>query len=193
MKRAAGGRDPTELAEVGAEQVELGDHRVVRVVQRDQLVALVGEGGARLREVAHHLLGPVVHLARGDDLVARMIEGAERHVELMPVLGLHVLAHDGLADARAMTPASRPYRRAQRYCRFMGERDRHEAGTFSWTDLSTPDAEGSKSFWRDPLGWDFEDKPDPRGRRVRDGLGSAGALRQRCSRRANAIRPGPRT
>ena len=45
----------------------------------------------------------------------------------------------------------------------MGERDRHEAGTFSWTDLSTPDAEGSKSFYGDLLGWDFEDNPIPEG------------------------------
>ena len=62
-----------------------------------ELVSLVRECRAGLLEVAHHLVGTVVHVARGDDLVARVIEGAERHVELMTVLGLHVLAHDGLA------------------------------------------------------------------------------------------------
>jgi len=45
----------------------------------------------------------------------------------------------------------------------MGERDRHEDGTFSWTDLSTPDAEASKAFYGDLLGWDFEDNPIPEG------------------------------
>src|SRR5919106_1678600 len=29
----------------------------------------------------------------------------------------------------------------------MGERDRHEQGTFSWTDLATPDAQASKDFY----------------------------------------------
>jgi hypothetical protein len=66
------------------------------VVQRDQLVALVRKRRARVLEVAHHLLGPVVHLAGGDDLVPRVAERPERHVELVTVLGLHVLAHDGL-------------------------------------------------------------------------------------------------
>ena len=91
------GGSPRKGAEVGAEQVGLGDHRVVRVVHGDQLVALVRERRARLLEVAHHLVGPVVHLAGGDDLVAGVSERPERHVEFMTVLGLHVLAHDGLA------------------------------------------------------------------------------------------------
>ena len=33
-------------------------HRVVGMVEREQLVALVGEGGARLLEVARDLLAP---------------------------------------------------------------------------------------------------------------------------------------
>jgi uncharacterized protein len=43
----------------------------------------------------------------------------------------------------------------------MGERDRHEPGTFSWTDLATPDAEASKGFYGDLFGWEFEDNPIP--------------------------------
>jgi uncharacterized protein len=45
----------------------------------------------------------------------------------------------------------------------MGERDRHEHGTFSWTDLSTPSAEASKEFYGGLLGWDFKDDPIPGG------------------------------
>ena len=43
----------------------------------------------------------------------------------------------------------------------MGERDRHEHGTFSWTDLATPDAQASKEFYGGLFGWDFEDNPIP--------------------------------
>jgi uncharacterized protein len=45
----------------------------------------------------------------------------------------------------------------------MGERDSHEHGTFSWTDLSTPDAEASKSFYGGLFGWEFDDSPIPGG------------------------------
>jgi predicted enzyme related to lactoylglutathione lyase len=45
----------------------------------------------------------------------------------------------------------------------MGERDSHEHGTFSWTDLSTPDAEASKQFYGGLFGWDFDDNPIPDG------------------------------
>jgi uncharacterized protein len=43
----------------------------------------------------------------------------------------------------------------------MGEREKHEHGTFSWTDLSTPDAEASKAFYGPLFGWDFRDNPVP--------------------------------
>ena len=43
----------------------------------------------------------------------------------------------------------------------MGERDRHEQGTFSWTDLSTPDADASRDFYAGLLGWEFVDEPIP--------------------------------
>jgi predicted enzyme related to lactoylglutathione lyase len=43
----------------------------------------------------------------------------------------------------------------------MGERERHEPGTFSWTDLTTPDAEGAKAFYGGLFGWEFEDNPVP--------------------------------
>src|SRR4051794_22327848 len=45
----------------------------------------------------------------------------------------------------------------------MGERDTHEHGSFSWTDLSTPDAAGSKAFYGPLFGWDFENNPIPDG------------------------------
>jgi uncharacterized protein len=41
----------------------------------------------------------------------------------------------------------------------MGERTRHAAGTFSWTDLGTTDAEGAKAFYRGLFGWEAEDVP----------------------------------
>jgi uncharacterized protein len=45
----------------------------------------------------------------------------------------------------------------------MGERDRHEHGTLSWTDLSTPDADAARDFYGGLLGWEFEDEPIPDG------------------------------
>jgi predicted enzyme related to lactoylglutathione lyase len=45
----------------------------------------------------------------------------------------------------------------------MGERESHEQGTFSWTDLSTPDPEASKAFYGGLFGWEFEDNPVPEG------------------------------
>jgi predicted enzyme related to lactoylglutathione lyase len=45
----------------------------------------------------------------------------------------------------------------------MGERDRHEHGTFSWTDLATPDAQASKEFYGELFPWDFTDEPIPEG------------------------------
>src|SRR3954452_830377 len=45
----------------------------------------------------------------------------------------------------------------------MGERDSYEHGTFSWTDLATPDAQASKDFYGGLFGWDFEDNPIPDG------------------------------
>ena len=89
--------ESSQRAEVGAEQVELDDHGVLAVVQGDHLVALIWEGGAALGVVTAHLLLAVVHLAGGDQFVARVREGADRGVEVVDVLGLHVLAHNGLA------------------------------------------------------------------------------------------------
>jgi predicted enzyme related to lactoylglutathione lyase len=43
----------------------------------------------------------------------------------------------------------------------MGERDRHEHGTFSWTDLATPDAQASKDFYGGLFPWEFTDNPIP--------------------------------
>jgi predicted enzyme related to lactoylglutathione lyase len=43
----------------------------------------------------------------------------------------------------------------------MGERDRHEHGTFSWTDLATPDAQASKEFYAGLFPWEYTDYPVP--------------------------------
>ena len=80
-----------------AEQPELDDHAVVEVAQRDQLVALVGEGAARLAEVFAHGRLAVVDRAARDQLVARMREGVDHGVEIVHVLGFHVAAHARLA------------------------------------------------------------------------------------------------
>ena len=66
-------------------------------MQRDQLIPLVRKRRARLLEVGHYLLTAVVHVPDRDDLVAGVVEGAERGVEVVLVLRLHVFAHHGLA------------------------------------------------------------------------------------------------
>ena len=86
-----------ELAEVGAEEIELHDDRVVGVAEGVDLVALVGKGGAARAVVPHHLVGAVEHLSRGDELVTRMREGRQRRVEVEPVLAVHVLTDDRVA------------------------------------------------------------------------------------------------
>jgi uncharacterized protein len=45
----------------------------------------------------------------------------------------------------------------------MGERERHEHGTFSWTDLGTSDLDAAKAFYSGLFGWEFEDLPIPDG------------------------------
>ncbi len=45
----------------------------------------------------------------------------------------------------------------------MGERTSHPPGTFSWTDLSTPDPDGAKRFYTGLFGWETEDLPLPDG------------------------------
>jgi predicted enzyme related to lactoylglutathione lyase len=41
----------------------------------------------------------------------------------------------------------------------MGERTQYTPGTFSWTDLTTTDQEGAKSFYGALFGWEFTDNP----------------------------------
>ena len=87
------------LAEVrgASQQVELGDDRVVGVMQRDEFVALIRKRSATLGEIGTHRLFTVIYIARRDELIARVPERGDRRVEIMPVLRLHVLPHDGLA------------------------------------------------------------------------------------------------
>ena len=73
-------------------------------MQLEQFVSLIRERGAALLEVGHDRFRAIVDLAGPDQLVAGVIEGLQRDVELVAVLGLHVLAHDVLAalpDLRA--------------------------------------------------------------------------------------------
>ena len=72
-------------------------------MEGDQLVALIGKGGPRVLEVAAHRLLPVEYIARRH---AGMAEGGERHLDVMVVLGLHVLADERLA-ALALRRAGR--------------------------------------------------------------------------------------
>jgi len=45
----------------------------------------------------------------------------------------------------------------------MGERTSHAPGTFSWTDLSTSDPPGAKTFYGELFGWEAEDMPGAAG------------------------------
>ena len=41
----------------------------------------------------------------------------------------------------------------------MGERTKYTPGTFSWTDLATPDQDGAKAFYCELFGWEVDDRP----------------------------------
>jgi uncharacterized protein len=41
----------------------------------------------------------------------------------------------------------------------MGERTKYSPGTFSWTDLTTPDQDAAKQFYGDLFGWELVDNP----------------------------------
>lgn len=41
----------------------------------------------------------------------------------------------------------------------MGERTKYTPGTFSWTDLSTPDQDAAKAFYTSLFGWEVQDNP----------------------------------
>jgi uncharacterized protein len=41
----------------------------------------------------------------------------------------------------------------------MGERTKYTPGTFSWTDLTTTDQDGAKSFYGSLFGWEAQDNP----------------------------------
>jgi len=45
----------------------------------------------------------------------------------------------------------------------VGERTSYEPGTFSWTDLATPDPDAAKAFYGALFGWQAEDLPVPGG------------------------------
>lgn len=41
----------------------------------------------------------------------------------------------------------------------MAERTTYTPGTFSWTDLTTPDQDGAKAFYTQLFGWEVDDRP----------------------------------
>lgn len=82
---------------MGTFQVELDDHTGIGVMEGDHLIALVGEGGPRIVEVAAHGLLPIEDIARGHDLVTGVTERAQRGLEVVLVLRLHVFADERLA------------------------------------------------------------------------------------------------
>ena len=45
----------------------------------------------------------------------------------------------------------------------MGERDRHDQGTFSWADLTTTDVDAAKALYTGLFGWEYDDIPFPGG------------------------------
>src|SRR5262249_22814775 len=42
---------------------------------------------------------------------------------------------------------------------YMGERTSYTPGTFSWTDLTTTDQDGAKSYYSQLFGWQANDQP----------------------------------
>ena len=77
---------------MGAEQPELRDHGIVGVVDRDQLVSLIGKRRAALAKVLLHLRQAVEDAVGRDQLVARMGERRDGRRVVVHVLRLHVAA-----------------------------------------------------------------------------------------------------
>src|ERR1700722_15668188 len=66
----------------------------------------------------------------------------------------------------------------------MADRTKYAAGTFSWTDLTTPDQDGAKAFYGGLFGWEADDIP----------MGDDGAVYSMMmlgGKRAAAISPQP--
>jgi hypothetical protein len=104
-------RLPQEPTGVGAEEVELGDHRVVvGDVHAHVLVALVGEGGPLRAVVRHDGIASFVDLAGGDDLVAGDVaEGRQARVPVVVDLGLEVrVQHREPASPQLLVDHVRP-------------------------------------------------------------------------------------
>jgi uncharacterized protein len=74
----------------------------------------------------------------------------------------------------------------------MGERTKHEDGTFSWADLATTDPDGAKAFYAGLFGWECEDIPVEGGTYTMcrlDGKDVAAISGQREEERAQNIPP----
>jgi uncharacterized protein len=65
----------------------------------------------------------------------------------------------------------------------MAERTKYAAGTFSWTDLTTPDQDGAKAFYTGLFGWEADDIPL--------GDGAVYSMMMLGGKRAAAISPQP--
>src|SRR5262245_17964360 len=98
LERSPRRRQPAQRPGVGAAHHGLDQDRIVRVVQREQLIALVRERGSGLLEVAANLGLAIEDVARPDQLVAGVMEGLHGGVVVVAVLGVHVLADELLAD-----------------------------------------------------------------------------------------------
>ena len=65
----------------------------------------------------------------------------------------------------------------------MGTRTEYAPGTFSWTDLTTPDQEAAKRFYSELFGWEADDRPV--------GEGAVYSMMQLSGQSAAAISPQP--
>ena len=68
----------------------------------------------------------------------------------------------------------------------MGTRTEYEPGTFSWEELSTPDADGAKRFYRELFGWQTEAASATA---TQDGAAVAAISEQPERQRSAGVRP----
>src|SRR5918995_792286 len=94
----AGGLEVGPGAEVGAGHPPLAHHRVVAVVDVDDLEPEIGEVAPRHLPVPAHLVDAVVDPLVADELVARVVEARQRRRHVVGVLGVEQRAQ-GLLPA----------------------------------------------------------------------------------------------
>jgi len=92
LEAPAGGRESPEPAGVSAVPRKIPSIATVSSAQLDDLGLLIGEGPVELPPVGQDLLRSIVDLVGRDVLVAGMLEGRQRRLEVTGVLRLDVLA-----------------------------------------------------------------------------------------------------